>query len=95
MSIAWKTGVLYININVDYTTVMENEILKWEYSDISVKQIFRGNLLEYRSHIRDEISNVALFYWIYDYVLNQCQSQQKLRVWIPHMASCTRYNIMW
>ena len=34
-------------------------------------------------------------YWIYSYLCNQCLSPLKLRVWIPLMARCTRYNIMW
>jgi hypothetical protein len=30
--------------------------------------------------------------WIYNYL---CLSPLKLWVWIPHMARCTQYNIMW
>jgi len=33
--------------------------------------------------------------WIYSNLCNQCQSPLKLWVWIPSMARCTRYNIMW
>jgi len=33
--------------------------------------------------------------WIYNYLCNQCLSPLKLWVWIPLMARCTRYNIMW
>jgi hypothetical protein len=31
--------------------------------------------------------------WIYNYLCNQCQSALKLRVRIPFMARCTRYDI--
>jgi len=33
--------------------------------------------------------------WIYNYLCNECQTQLTLRVRIPLMARCTRYNIMW
>jgi len=33
--------------------------------------------------------------WIYNYLCNQCLLPLKLWVWIPFMARCTRYNIMW
>jgi len=33
--------------------------------------------------------------WIYNYLCNRCLSPLKLWVWIPLMARCTRYNIMW
>ena len=32
---------------------------------------------------------------IYNYLCNKCLSPLKLRVQIPLMARCTRYNIMW
>jgi hypothetical protein len=32
---------------------------------------------------------------IYNYLCNQCLSPLMLRVWIPFMARCTQYNIMW
>jgi hypothetical protein len=33
--------------------------------------------------------------WIYNYLCNQCLSPIKMWVWIPLMARCTRYNIVW
>jgi len=33
--------------------------------------------------------------WIYNYMCHQCLSPLMLRVRIPSMVSCTRYNIMW
>ena len=33
--------------------------------------------------------------WIYNYLSNQHLSLLKLWVWIPLMARCTRYSIMW
>ena len=33
--------------------------------------------------------------WIYNYLCNQCLSPLTLWVWIPLMAMCNRYNIMW
>ena len=38
---------------------------------------------------------VIVWYWIYNYLCNQCLSPLKLWVRIPFMARCTRYNIMW
>ena len=32
--------------------------------------------------------------WIYNYLCNQCLSALKLRVRIPLMVRCTRYNFM-
>ena len=33
--------------------------------------------------------------WIYNYLCNQCPSPLKLWVWIPLMARCVRYSIVW
>jgi len=33
--------------------------------------------------------------WIYNYLCNQWTSPLMLWVYIPFMARCTRYNIMW
>jgi hypothetical protein len=33
--------------------------------------------------------------WSYNYLCNQCLSPLKLQVWIPIMARCTWYIIMW
>jgi len=33
--------------------------------------------------------------WIYNYLCNLCPSPLKVRVRIPFIAICTRYNIMW
>jgi hypothetical protein len=33
--------------------------------------------------------------WLYNYLCNQCLSPLTLWVWIPLMARCTLYNIMW
>jgi hypothetical protein len=33
--------------------------------------------------------------WVYNYICNQYLSPLKLWIWIPFMARCTRYNIMW
>jgi hypothetical protein len=37
----------------------------------------------------------AVMVKIYNYLCNQCLSPLTLWVWIPLMAMCTRYNIMW
>jgi hypothetical protein len=33
--------------------------------------------------------------WIYNYLCNQYLSPVTLWIWIPLMAICTRYNILW
>ena len=33
--------------------------------------------------------------WVYNYLCNQCLLSLKLWIWIPFIARCNRYNIMW
>jgi hypothetical protein len=45
-------------------------------------------------HDRKKLWSCSYGSWIYNYLCNQCLSL-KLRVRIPLMAKCTRYNIVW
>ena len=58
----------------------------WQ-TQYSLENCIKFNLVPYLSWLYGS--------YIYNYLCNQCLSARKLWVWIPLIARCSQYSIMW